>query len=157
MTAPPTANRARLETNPFESKGSRGMLVGFIVGLLVIAGAYGLAVKRGMQPMAAGRNLLAMLRNWDAPPATPQFSITDTKSSTTETPATAATTTEPQVPRGLDPNNLPAVGATPVTVPEPTDVLAQAKSGGRVRSAARPAVQRAPPPQPRKTRTQTEH
>src|SRR5205807_7263726 len=56
MTAPPTAHRSRLETNPFESKGSRGLLVGFIVGLLVIAGAYGLAVKRGMQPMAAGRN-----------------------------------------------------------------------------------------------------
>jgi len=156
MTAPPTAHRARLETNPFESKGSRGMLVGFIVGLLVIAGAYGLAVKRGMQPMAAGRNLIAMLRNWDAPPATPQFSVTDTKSSTTETPAAAATTTEPQVPRGLDPNNLPAVGATPVTVPEPSDVLAQAKSGGRARPAARPAVEAAPAAKPEKPEPKAE-
>ena len=71
LSAPPISRRAALESNPFESKGSRGGLVGFIVGLLVIAGAYGLAVKRGINPIAVGRSFITQVRNWDSPPPPP--------------------------------------------------------------------------------------
>jgi hypothetical protein len=148
MTAPPTAQRTPLESNPFESKGSRGLLIGFIVGLVVIGGGYGLAMKQGVEPVAVGRRLISSIRNWNAPPAA-QLSFNDTKSPTTgEGSNPAAKGVEPAAPRGLDPNNLPAVGTPATSPPEPTDVLAQAKGITRQSKAARAAVEAAPPPKP---------
>jgi outer membrane biosynthesis protein TonB len=150
MSSPPRSRRARLESNPFESKGSRGLLVGFIVGLLVIGAAYGLAMKRGIDPVAAGRGIIASLRNWDAPPQSPQFTVSETKPATQETtPATVnvakpAETTAPSV-HGLDPTKLPAVGTNAVAPAEATDVLADTKTPAKVAKAVRPAVE-APAP-----------
>jgi outer membrane biosynthesis protein TonB len=150
-SSPPRSRRARLESNPFESKGSRGLLVGFIVGLLVIGAAYGLAMKRGIDPVAAGRGMIASLRNWDAPPPSPQFTVSETKPAAVETtPATVnvakpVETTAPSV-RGVDPTKLPAVGTNAVAPAEPTDVLAEAKAPAKVAKAVRPAVE---PPAPK--------
>jgi hypothetical protein len=148
VSGPPRGRRARLESNPFESKGSRGLFVGFIVGLLVIGAAYGLAMRKGINPIAAGRNLIASLRNWDAPPTPPQFSVAETKPAGGDTaaanaPKAAAETAAPTV-RGLDPAKLPAVGAQPVAPAEATDVLADSKSGARL--ATKPAARTAPEP-----------
>jgi hypothetical protein len=152
MSSPPKKRRAQLDSNPFESKGSRGMLVGFLVGLLVIAGAYGLAIKKGINPMAAGRSLIASLRNWDAPPTPPQFSVPETKPASAETVTAAAnapkpsTESSPPSVRGVDPTKLPAIGAAAVAPAEPTDVLADSKS----RVAPKPVARTAPePPAPK--------
>jgi hypothetical protein len=138
--------RARLDSNPFENKGSRGLFIGFIVGLLVIGAAYGLAMKKGINPVTAGRNLIASLRNWDAPPTPPQFSVPETKPANVDTAAAAANAPKPATEsaptvRGLDPTKLPAVGAAPVAPAEATDVLADSKSG---RVAAKPVARTAP-------------
>ena len=130
MSAPPSRRRAQLESNPFESKGSRGLLVGFIVGLLVIGGAYGLALKRGINPVAAGRNFIASVRQWAAPAPTAPLSLNDTQPTKIDPPASPAATTKPVAEassvRGLDPSRLPAAGA--ITPAEATDVLADAKA-----------------------------
>jgi hypothetical protein len=150
VSSPPRSRRARLESNPFESKGSRGLLVGFVVGLLVIGAAYGLAMKRGIDPVAAGRGIIASLRNWDAPPPSPQFTVSETKTTPTDNaPATVnaakpADTTAPSV-RGVDPAKLPAAGAGAIAPAEATDVLAEAKTPAKVAKASRPAVE-APAP-----------
>jgi hypothetical protein len=145
LSAAPKGRRARLDSNPFESKGSRGLFVGFIVGLLVIGAAYGLAMKKGINPMTAGRNLIASLRNWDAPPTPPQFSVPETKPANvdTSTAAAAKPATEAPTVRGLDPTKLPSVGAAPVAPAEATDVLADSRSP---RVAAKPVARTAPEP-----------
>jgi hypothetical protein len=131
------------------------LVIGFILGLLVIGGAYGLAMKRGINPVSVGRNLIASLRSWDAAPQSPKFRVNDTKPATVETPALAAaksgTESATQGVKGLDPTKLPAVGgAAGITPPEATDVLAEAKGPAKLaRAPTRPAVEApAPPPKP---------
>src|SRR4051812_38483910 len=98
MSAPGARARARLDSDPYEAKGSRGLWIGFIVGLLVIAGTYGLALKRGINPLVAGRNVISSLRHWNDPPP-----LNDAPVSKIEAPLAAATKTEMPVARGLDP------------------------------------------------------
>jgi hypothetical protein len=150
VSAPPR-RRAKLESNPFESKGSRGMFVGFLVGLLVIGAAYGLAMKKGINPIAASRNLISTLRNWDAPPTPPQFSMGETKAANAPAISPAKAPTESAAPavHGLDPTLLPAAGAGAITPAQATDVLADAKNNPKV--AAKPVTRvaaEAPAPKP---------
>jgi len=136
MSAPPSRRRAHLESNPFESKGSRGLLVGFIVGLLVIGGAYGLALKRGINPVAAGRNFIVSLRHSNAPAPAAPLSVNDTPTKIDATASRAGTTrpvAESPSVRGLDPSRLPAAGAI---TPEATDALADAKAPRAAAKAA---------------------
>jgi hypothetical protein len=161
VSTPPLTRRATLESNPFESKGSRVILVGFIVGLAVIAGGYGLAIKRGINPVAVGRNLISSVRNWDAPPPTTQFSVSD-KVTKVEIggPSAPAAKVEPTTKvesaisavRGVDPSKLPAVGAAAVAPAEPTDIGSESKAAKSVKApkavAEAPAPKAEPAPRP---------
>jgi len=132
----------QLESNPFAKKGSRGLLVGFAAGLLVVGAAYGLAVKQGIAPVAVGRNVIAAIRNWDRPPAPQSFAVNETKPATDTAPvALTKVPAEPTI-RGLDPTRLPTVaGGAAVAPVEATDVLAQAKVSTRPKAASRAAAE----------------
>jgi hypothetical protein len=128
MSAAGARRRAQLDSDPLESRGSRGLWIGFIVGLVVIAGAYGLALQRGINPLVAGRNVISSLRHWNGPPP-----ANDAPVSKIEMPLPmAAAKPESPVARGLDPSRLPAAGANAPS--EATDVVVDGKA---VKAAAK--------------------
>jgi len=146
LSAPPTVRRAALEGDPLPRKGSRGWMVGLVVGLLVVGAAY--AMKRGTNPVSVGRNLIASIRNSNEPQRSQQFTVNDTSPPMVDAPAraNAKSGTESATPgvRGLDPTRLPAI-----TPPEATDVEARGAPKPAARAPTRPAVEApAPPPRP---------
>ena len=133
--APPVI-RGGIESNPFEKKGrSRAVLTGFIIVLLGIGTAYGVAAKRGVNPIAATKSFISSLRGGSDASGGSQFSVKE-EPAKVDSPIAA----QPAGPKGIAPGNLPAAAA--VAPSEPTDIVGDSK--GHSVKAARPAERSAP-------------